>query len=63
MPAPMTLSAAAAPSVDADGQVQPIRLSPAGLGDAPAPVLRPVVNTTLVDGKIVLKKPAEKDEA
>lgn len=62
MPAAMPLSAAAPPSVDADGKVKPIKLTAPGLSDAAAPVLRPVVNTTLVDGKIVLKKPASKDD-
>lgn len=61
-PAPMPLSAAKPPELGADGKIQPIKLQAGGSGGAPAPVLKPVVSTTLVDGKIVINKPKQDDD-
>lgn len=58
-PAPMPLPAAKPAELSADGKIQPIKLQAGGSGGAPAPLLKPVVNTNLVDGKIVINKPKQ----
>ncbi len=61
-PAPMPLPAAKPADLSPDGKIQPIKLQAGGgSGDAPVPLLRPVVSTTLVDGKIVINKPKQDD--
>ena len=46
-----------------NGEVQPMKLKAPGLSDTDAPLLRPVSTSTLVDGKIVINKPAESNGA
>lgn len=44
--------------MSADGKIIPNPIATQRLGDTPAPVLRPIQPTTLVDGKIVINRPA-----